>query len=744
MQKLSIREKVGYSIGEIASNIIWMTVMFFLPIFYTDTFGIPAAVVGTMFIVVRLFDAINDPIMGMIADRTTTRWGKYRPYILWMALPYGIGGILMFLTPDLHLTGKIIYAYITYNLMMIIYTMIMIPFSALSGVMTSDYLDRTSLNSYRFVGAFVGGLFIQGLALLLVNYLGQDNQSVISAKIENQQIVVQEAGTGTAKLRLTANDSGGARIEHDFLIKICRPGENPPQVIKPVADLILDQGFSTYQIDLDSVFQDRDKDNLKYSIEVKPSNILQTELSDQKLILKEKGIGTAAVQLMVDDGNGGVANDDFLIRIRKKGNHAPEMTQQVSDLNFPLNFEPNRFYLARTFGLFPKEEVDIGTIFKDPDGDPLYLSVSSSKTTVVAATISESRLILKKKSPGITTITLTADDAQGGVTAFSFDVSIQTTGNTPPVLNQPINNVMLQTGFGKHLIDISEVFKDSESTPLKFTLKVNNDAKGYRLTMSIFAIFCIVFFLITFFSTRERVKPVATAKSRLIDDLKDLTKNRPWLVLFSVSLLTLIYVAIRSAVIAYYFQYYVGDSTLTAAFLVSGSIIIIISLGITRWLTKIFDKRLLYVICMIVVGISLSLFHFVGPEDIILMFILQAIQSFASGPTMPLLWSMLADSADYSEWKTGRKAMGLAYSASTFAQKAGIAFGGALALWILAYFGYQPNVQQSAQSLHGMKLMIGIYPAIGAFLCAILISFYTLDSTKMEKIEAELKARREN
>ncbi|MCI0496380.1 MFS transporter, partial [candidate division KSB1 bacterium] len=729
---------------EIASNIIWMTVMFFLPIFYTDTFGIPAAVVGTMFIIVRLFDAINDPIMGMIADRTTTRWGKYRPYILWMALPYGIGGILMFLTPDLHLTGKIIYAYITYNLMMIIYTMIMIPFSALSGVMTSDYLDRTSLNSYRFVGAFVGGLFIQGLALLLVNNLGQDNQSVIAARIENQQIVVQEAGTGTAKLHLTARDSAGASIDHHFLIKIYRPGENPPQVINPVPDLPLEQGFSTYQIALDSVFKDKDGDILKYSIETRPSGVARAELQNGNLILKEAGFGTATVTLTADDGKGGIATDDFLVRIRKEGNQNPEIIQAISDINYALNFEPNSFSLSRTLGLFPKEEININEIFKDPDGDALYLTALSSKTAVAAATISDSRLILKKKAPGTSTITIMADDNRGGIVSYSFKVTIQTPGNTPPFVNREISNLNLQAGFEKHIIDLNGVFNDTEMTPLALLLKVNNDAKGYRLTMSIFAIFCIVFFLITFFSTRERVKPVATAKSRLIDDLKDLTKNRPWLVLFSVSLLTLIYVAIRSAVIAYYFQYYVGDSSLISAFLVSGSIIIIISLGITKWLTKIFDKRLLYVICMLVVGISLSLYQFAGPEDIVFMFILQAIQSFASGPTMPLLWSMLADSADYSEWKTGRKAMGLAYSASTFAQKAGIAFGGALALWILAYFGYQPNAQQSAQSLHGMKLMMGIYPAIGAFLCAILISFYNLDSKKMEAIEVDLKTRRGN
>ena len=177
MQKLSVKEKSAYGVGEIAGSFLWTTIMFYLAKFYTDVYGLPAAAAGTMFLVVKLFDAANDPIMGTIADRTNTKWGKFRPYILWLCVPYAVFGILLFITPNFGPTGKIVYAYITYGTMMIIYTAMMIPFSALGGVMTSDPVERTSLQSFRFTGAFSGNLMIQALTLPLVAILGVGAES---------------------------------------------------------------------------------------------------------------------------------------------------------------------------------------------------------------------------------------------------------------------------------------------------------------------------------------------------------------------------------------------------------------------------------------------------------------------------------------------------------------------------------------------------------------------------------------
>jgi GPH family glycoside/pentoside/hexuronide:cation symporter len=143
------------------------------------------------------------------------------------------------------------------------------------------------------------------------------------------------------------------------------------------------------------------------------------------------------------------------------------------------------------------------------------------------------------------------------------------------------------------------------------------------------------------------------------------------------------------------------------------------------------------------VTFSIAGHFFARPQDIVLLFILQGIQSIASGPTMPLLWSMMADAADYSEWKTGRRATALFYSASTLALKAGGAFGGALALWILAFYGYQANVAQSEQTLLGMRLMMSFYPAIGALVCTGLVFFYPLTEKQLSQIEKDLNERRQ-
>ena len=176
--RLSIKEKVGYGLGDTASNLYFQMYINFLLFFYTDIFGIPAAVVGTLFVISRFWDAVNDPIMGMIADRTNTKWGKFRPYLIWMMLPMAIIGVLMFFTPNLSVSGKIIYAYITYILMMMAYTAINIPYSALMGVLSPNSLERTSVSTYRFVLAFVGAFIIQGATLPMVEYFGKGNQAV--------------------------------------------------------------------------------------------------------------------------------------------------------------------------------------------------------------------------------------------------------------------------------------------------------------------------------------------------------------------------------------------------------------------------------------------------------------------------------------------------------------------------------------------------------------------------------------
>jgi len=174
MEKLPLREKVAYGLGDFASSIFWTLFSMFLLFFYTDVFGITAAAAGTMFLVVRLWDTVNDPLMGMIGDRTSTRWGKFRPYLLFVAFPFAIIGVLTFTTPDLSSTGRLIYAYITYTLMMMVYTAINVPYSSMLGVMTKDSGERTSLASFRFLGGFAGGLLVTATANSLIDYFGAE------------------------------------------------------------------------------------------------------------------------------------------------------------------------------------------------------------------------------------------------------------------------------------------------------------------------------------------------------------------------------------------------------------------------------------------------------------------------------------------------------------------------------------------------------------------------------------------
>lgn len=170
--RLSLLERVGYGAGDTASNIFYHAFNIVLFYFYTDVWGINPATVGTIFLVARLWDAVNDPAMGILADRTQTRWGRYRPYLLWLSIPFGVVGFLTFASPGLEGGMKIFYAASTYTLLGMIYTAINVPYSALMGVMTPDTEERTILASYRFVGAF-SAMFIIGLAVRpLVRVLG--------------------------------------------------------------------------------------------------------------------------------------------------------------------------------------------------------------------------------------------------------------------------------------------------------------------------------------------------------------------------------------------------------------------------------------------------------------------------------------------------------------------------------------------------------------------------------------------
>ena len=163
MAKVRLSEKIGYGFGDMSSSMFWKIFSYYLPFFYSNIFGLSLAHAGTLVLVTKLYDAISDPVMGLIADRTCTRWGKYRPYLLWMAVPFAVAGVLAFYTPQTDsYTFRHIYAYVTYILMMTVYTAVNVPYGAMLGVMTDDSREKSVFSSFRMFFAFIGGFIAMG------------------------------------------------------------------------------------------------------------------------------------------------------------------------------------------------------------------------------------------------------------------------------------------------------------------------------------------------------------------------------------------------------------------------------------------------------------------------------------------------------------------------------------------------------------------------------------------------------
>jgi sugar (glycoside-pentoside-hexuronide) transporter len=435
-ERLSVGEKAGYGIGDAAANFIFQTMVIFQLAFYTDTFGITAAAAGTLFLAVRVFDAAFDPLMGVIADRTNTRWGKFRPWVLWTAVPFGVMGYLTFTTPDLSPQGKLAWAYLTYTVLMMVYSANNLPYSALSGVMTGDLAERTSLSQYRFVFAMLSQLVIQGLALPMVKHFGQ--------------------------------------------------------------------------------------------------------------------------------------------------------------------------------------------------GD---------------------------------------------------------------------------------------------------------DARGYQVTMGIFSALAIVFFLVTFATTRERIQPPPDQRSDIRRDFADLGRNGPWVAMFFLTILLFVTLALRGGVMLYYFKYYVGREDFFSVFNVLGTGATIVGVLGSKSLALRFGKRNLFIGGLALTVLFTAAFAALPPDALALITATEMLRQFAYGFTIPLLWAMMADVADYSEWTNNRRATAIVFSA-------GLGVGGAIGGYVLATYGYVPNVAQSQQALDGIRLSASLFPALGFLLCVVCLLFYRIDRRLEVQISGELEERR--
>jgi Na+/melibiose symporter-like transporter len=725
--RLLFKEKFGYGLGDTASNLYFQMFINFLLFFYTDVFGIPAAVAGTLFMISRFWDAVNDPLMGIIADRTNTKWGKFRPYLLWMMLPLAVIGVLAFTTPDLSLEGKIIYAYVTYILMMMAYTAINIPYSALLGVLSPHSKERTSASTYRFVLAFAGAFIIQGATLPLVNFLGHKDRGIsLSGGIAR----IEEVDTRTSRIIIEADD-GHQKTSQEFLVKINRAGEGPPVVHQHIGDMVLEQGFGIKRIALEDVFRSPHGDRLVYETTSSEIDVVETAIeSDSVLILKEKRTGISMIDLTAFDQHHGKKDYVFTVRINETGNGQPILTDRISDMFYDP--EPGRY------------TVDLLKHFADPNGDILDFMASTGDNTVVSIDIVGKEAVLDIRKAGISEIVITATDGRGGMATGSFNVKVESEGNDPPVVINSFENLELNEGFGEYEVDVSEAFVDPEGVDLTFSVRKVDMAKGFQYTLAIYGVLACLLFYLTFALTNERVTPSKDQDTSLKKDLGNLVRNRPWMILLVMSMFTLGYIIVRMGTILYYFKYYIENELLASLFMVTGTIAVIAGVACTEYLSKMLGKKRLYLIVMGLASVFTIVFYHIPKDHIVIVFIVHIIISFVMAPQAPLLWAMYADTVDYSEWKNGRRATGLIFSAATFSQKFGMALGGGLAGWLLAKFNFQPNMAQSSETLTGIRLMMSYIPVVGTFIAIIAALFYELDDKTMERIEKELAERKAN
>jgi GPH family glycoside/pentoside/hexuronide:cation symporter len=588
-QKLRLKEKIGYGFGDAASSMFWKLFGMYIMFFYTDIYGIPAAIVGTMFLLTRVGDAVIDPFIGIMADRTETRWGKFRPYLLWMAIPFGIIGVLTFTTPNLGMTGKIVYAYVTYSLMMIIYSMINVPYASLMGVMTSDGKERTTLATFRFIFAFGGSFLVLALFQPLFDGFGTKTVSNYS-----EPKLVQ------------LNDS----------------------TQKSIAKLYVWNGQVTSEL------KEKPVDSLLFV--------------SAKLITKSK--------------------DAFKIGVLNT------KTNEYSWVNFRAGKD--------TLGLLR-------------DG-------STSKVLIKLTSI------VSKK-----------------------------------VLANPEN--------------LKVVYSTESNSVVKFTkvdIKQVDYKTGFQYAVIVIAVMAVILFLLTFSWTRERVKPI-TEKTKLKDDLKDLSKNMPWFILLGASVSTIFFNTIRDGAAVYYFLYYFkGESSieLTATtalaistiYLLLGQAANIIGVVLAKPVSDRIGKKYTFLIAMLFATILSVFFFFLNKSNLYGILGLQFLISINAGIIFPLVWSMYADTADYSEWRNKRRATGLVFSAASMSQKFGASLGIAAVGWIMALYHYIPNVEQALSTQNGFRMMLSVFPAIGAIIAALFMVIYPLTEKKMKEIATDLAVQREN
>jgi len=277
--------------------------------------------------------------------------------------------------------------------------------------------------------------------------------------------------------------------------------------------------------------------------------------------------------------------------------------------------------------------------------------------------------------------------------------------------------------------------------PLVAYFGAGDETKGWQMTMLLYGALATLAFMVTFASTRERIAPPARQKTHPWDDIRDLLRNRPWVILFALAMIIMMTFTMRAGSAYYYFNYYVERPDLLSSYLFWQLIAYAGGALLAPVMTRFVDKARLLMILMSIVGLLSVLFFFVPRDMIWAMFTLNILISLALGPKSPLTWSMYADTADYNEWLNGRRATAMTFSAASFAQKLGGSLGSAMMLWLLAALGYVANEAQSGASQTGIALLQTAIPGMFALIAVFVLRYYTLSGTQLEKIQGDLKTR---
>jgi GPH family glycoside/pentoside/hexuronide:cation symporter len=266
---------------------------------------------------------------------------------------------------------------------------------------------------------------------------------------------------------------------------------------------------------------------------------------------------------------------------------------------------------------------------------------------------------------------------------------------------------------------------------------------GYRSTIVVYAVLAVIVFFLTFSLTKERVVPKPPEKGSWKRDVVDLCKNYPWLILVAVTILKNSFAGIRGGMIVYYFKYYVHNEALSAMYLLLGSLASIAGIYLVQFIPARFGKKMPYIVSIALAGVFCVLSYWVSPRDYTAMFVYQILINFFMGPPNSMLWSMYADTADYSEHRTGRRATGLVFSASGMSQKLGWTIASSLGLYLLGYYSFKANVEQTAETLNGINQLVTMIPAVCCFGAAALMCLYPLNAKRVTATENELSLRRE-